>query len=81
MVSPVRARRRWHGKNAGFTARSYLLLGAIALANSGCLAWRSAAPRAGPPQVTPLYERGEWYRDYPANMNDAAAAVAPRSAN
>ncbi len=53
----------------------YLLLGAIALANGGCLALAVGGAAGGAAAGYAIYKRAEWYRDYPASMNDAAVAV------
>jgi hypothetical protein len=53
----------------------YLLLGAIALANAGCLALAVGGAAGGAAAGYAIYKRAEWYRDYPASMNDSAVAV------
>jgi hypothetical protein len=51
-----------------------LLLAATALCNSGCV-FVAAGAAAGGATAGYLYYRGRLYRDFPANLNDAAAAV------
>jgi Protein of unknown function (DUF3568) len=53
----------------------YLLLAAIVLANSGCLGLIIGGAAGGAAAGYVFYERGEWYRDYPTNLEGAALAV------
>jgi hypothetical protein len=53
----------------------YLLLATLALANGGCLGLVIGGAVGGAAAGYALYQRGEWYRDYPATLNDAALAV------
>jgi hypothetical protein len=52
----------------------YLLVGALALANGGCLLVAVGAA-GGAAAAGYAYYKGRLYRDYPANLNDSLAAV------
>jgi hypothetical protein len=64
-----RTRRDWTG--------SLLLLGTagLALINGGCLAAAAAGAAGGGAAALYAYQRGRIYREYPAGLTDAAAAV------
>jgi hypothetical protein len=53
----------------------YLLLAALVLGNSGCLGLVIGGAVGGAAAGYAIYQRGEWYRDYPATLNDSALAV------
>jgi hypothetical protein len=53
----------------------YLVVAAIALANGGCLALAIGGAAGGAAAGYALYQRGEWYRDYPANLDNTDAAL------
>src|SRR5262245_58947951 len=63
------ARRGWIGR--------LVLLGVagVALLNGGCLAAAAVGAAGGGAAALYAYERGRLYRDYPAALADAAAAV------
>jgi hypothetical protein len=61
---------------AGGVRRVVLLTaGLAALANAGCLVVAAGAAAGGGAAATALYLRGSLYREYPANQDDAFAAV------
>jgi hypothetical protein len=63
------ARRDW-------TSRLALLgLAGLALLNGGCLAAAAAGAAGGGAAALYAYERGRIYREYPAALTDASAAV------
>src|SRR5438552_2730041 len=53
----------------------YVLLAALVLANSGCLGLVIGGAVGGAAAGYAIYQRGEWYRDYPATLDDAGLAV------
>jgi hypothetical protein len=59
-----------------WACRVVLLLAAgLALANAGCLVVAAGAGAAGAGAVGYAYLRGQFYRDYPADLPNTAAAV------
>jgi hypothetical protein len=53
----------------------YLTVAAVALANSGCIGLAIGAAAGVGAAGYAVYMRGQWYRDYPATLDDTAAAV------
>jgi hypothetical protein len=61
--------KRW------WTRAVFLIVAAVALANGGCLALAIGGAAGGAAAGYALYQRGQWYRDYPADLNNSASAA------
>jgi hypothetical protein len=53
----------------------FVMVAAVALANGGCLALAIGGAAGGAAAGYALYQRGQWYRDYPATLTDSASAA------